>query len=72
MYLGKSIAGTGVDVLLETGVFVVKVIESICSKLFTISERDSNAFWKVHNTNDFKNSINAIKKFVESLDKKNW
>ena len=29
-----------------------------------------NLFWRVHGTNDFKNSIQAIKIFVESLDKK--
>ena len=31
-----------------------------------------NAFQKVHHTNDFKNSVKAIKKLVESLDKKDW
>ena len=29
-----------------------------------------NAFLKVHDANDFKNSVQAIKKFAESLDKK--
>ena len=29
-----------------------------------------NAFWKVHNANDFKTSIKVIEKFAESLDKK--
>ena len=30
-----------------------------------------NAFWKVHNINDFKNSIKATENPAESLDKKN-
>ena len=29
-----------------------------------------NAFWKVHDANDFKNCVQVIKKFVDSLDKK--
>ena len=29
-----------------------------------------NAFWKIHDANDFKNSVKAIKKFARSSDKK--
>ena len=43
--ISKCIKGTGKeDALTETGVFGVKVIESICNKLCTISEKDSNPF----------------------------
>ena len=31
-----------------------------------------NAFWKVHDRNDFQNFVQAIKKFAKSLDKEDW
>ena len=43
--IGKYMKEAGlVNALGETGLFGVKVIESICNKLSTISERDSNPF----------------------------
>ena len=45
--ISKYIKGTGVEAaLIETGVFGVKVTESTCHKLCTISERDPNPFWR--------------------------
>ena len=76
--------GTGLeDAVLEAGVFGVKVMESILAETNYVRSLRGiqilsgaiqlvkwNAFWKVHDTNDFKNSAQAIKKFAEFLDKK--
>ena len=71
------------DAVVETGVFGVKVMELILAATnFLQSLRGIqilsgaielvkwNACWKVQDTNGFKNSVRAIKKFEESLDKK--
>ena len=82
--IGKHIKGTGLEgALVETGVFQVKMMESILAAtnyvwsvrgiqtLFgAIESVKWNAFCKVHDTNEFRNSDQVIKKFVESLDKK--
>ena len=82
--IGKFIKGTGLeDALVEAGVFGVKVMESILAETNYVRSLRGiqilsgaiqlvkwNAFWKVHDTNDFKNSAQAIKKFAEFLDKK--
>ena len=74
--IGKFIKGTGLeDALLEAGVFGVKVMESILAETNYVRSLGGiqilsgaiqlvkwNAFWKVHDTNDFKNSAQAIKK----------
>ena len=80
MDLGKYVKGTDVDAVVETGVFRVKVIESATNYVRSLRGIQIlsgaielvkwNAFWKVHNTNDFKNSIKAIKKIAKSLDEK--
>ena len=81
--IGKFIKGTGLeDALLEAGIFGVKVMESILAETNYVRSLRGiqilsgaiqlvkwNAFWKVHDTNDFKNSAQAIKKFAEFLDK---
>ena len=82
--IGKHIKGTGLeDALVETGVFRVKMMESILAAtnyvwsvrgiqtlIGAIESVKWNAFCKVHDTNEFRNSDQVIKKFVESLDKK--
>ena len=70
MDLGKYVKGTDVDAVVETAVFRVKVIESPTNYVRSLrgiqmlSGADElvkwNAFWKIHSTNAFKNSIKAI------------
>ena len=82
--IGKNIKGTGLeDALVEIGVFGFKVMESILAAtnyvqsltgILILSDAIElvkwNAFWKIHDANDFKNSVKAIKKFARSSDKK--
>ena len=82
--IGKYIKGTGLeDVLVETGVFGVKVMESILAATNyvrslrgiqilsgSIEMAKWKAFWKVHDTKDFESSAEAVKRFAESLNKK--
>ena len=72
---GKYINGTDLeDALVQTGAFGFKVMESILAATnYVRSLREiqilsganelvkQNAFWKKHDTNDFKNSAQAIK-----------
>ena len=73
--IGKSIKGTGLEeALVETGVFGVKMMESILAatnyvrslrgiQILSVTTElvKWNAFWKIYNTSDFKNSAQAIK-----------
>ena len=82
--IGKYIKGTGLeDALVETGVFGVKVMESIIEgKDYVRSLRGVQilssaielakwkAFWKLHDKKDFEDSIQAVKEFANFLDKK--
>ena len=82
--IGKYIKGAGLeDALVGIGVFGVKVMESVLAatnyerSLRGIQIRSGAielvkwiAFWKDNDTNDFKNSVQVIKKFEESLYKK--
>ena len=72
---GKYINGTDLeDALVQTGAFAFKVMESILAatnyvrslkEIQILSGANElvkrNAFWKKHDTNDFKNSAQAIK-----------
>ena len=73
--IGKNIKGTGLeDALVEIGVFGFKVMESILAATNYVQSLTGililsvttelvkwNAFWKIYNTSDFKNSAQAIK-----------
>ena len=73
--IGRNIKGTGLEeALVETGVFGVKMMESILAatnyvrslrgiQILSVTTElvKWNAFWKIYNTSDFKNSAQAIK-----------
>ena len=83
-YIGKYVQGTGLeDALVETGIFGVKIMESfIAATNYVRSIREIqilssanemskwNAFWKVHDVSDFKESITAIEQLAKALKQK--
>ena len=83
-YIGKYVQGTGLeDALVETGIFGVKIMESFIAAtnyvrlirwiqvLSSANEMSKwNAFWKVHDVNDFKESITAIEQLAKALKEK--
>ena len=83
--IGKYIKGTGLeDALVETGVFGVKVMESviggtnyvrslrgiqILSGAIELSKW--KAFWEVNDKNDFRDSLISIERFAKALEEEN-
>ena len=80
--IGKYIRGTGLeDSLVETGIFGVKVMESILGgtdyvrslrgvQILSnpIQSAKWKAFWKLHNRDDFEYSLQAIEDFCNCLE----
>ena len=82
--IGKYIKGTGLeDALVETGIFGVKVMESIIGGTNYVRSLRGiqilcgaielskwKAFWKVNDPNDYESSLKFVKEFAKTLERK--